>query len=252
MVLEKPLTEAEYFKTSDGMVLPSLLALRAYLRMIPVREFESHVAGQKNDFAQWVEIVFGEQTLARQLRACVSREQMVWVLDDAFAEVRMQRVVDEKQVPSLFPGAVANQPAMADPMPLQEDNAFEAIKPELITRNETIGKKYEDIAKQLQDALNNTMPAEIEQLSEKLKTRFSEIMAHVSETRRSGKDVLIPALVLRQFLPKLNLARVTRDKKDFELARIVLDEGEFELRQVQEQKEVDVKAEVLALAGLKS
>jgi hypothetical protein len=76
-------------------------------------------------------------------------------------------------------------------------------------------------------------------------------MVKVSETRRSGKDTLMPALVLRQFTPKLNLARVTRERKDFELARIVLDEADFELRQVIETSEIDVKKEVLAMAGIK-
>ena len=96
MTLEKDIGPAEYFHVSGGPSLPSLVALRAYLRTIPVHQFEAHVGKDKNDFANWAEHVFGETELAKQLRSCTTREQMVWALDDAFAEVRMQKVIAEK------------------------------------------------------------------------------------------------------------------------------------------------------------
>jgi hypothetical protein len=163
----------------------------------------------------------------------------------------MGAVLKDLPVPSLSTPAVPEGIEMQDPVPLQEDERFEPVKPELIARNEAIGKKYEDIAKQMQEAILDPMPKQFEQLTEQLRTRYSELMLKVSEARRAGRDVIVPSLALHQFLPKLNLARVTREAKDFELARIVLDETDFELRQVLEEKEINVKAEVLAMAQAK-
>ena len=251
MTIDTDIREAEYFRTSDGMVIPSVLALRAYLRMISKPEFEMHVSDKKNDFADWIQHVFGEDELAKQLRACFSREQMVWVLDDIFAEIHMQRVIADKPEPVMPAIKVNGAPVSADPIVMQQDENFTAVMPELVERNEVIGKKYEEVAKQMQEALLNPMPKEWDQLTEKLRSRYTDLMVKVSETRRSGKDTLLPSLVLRQFNSKLNYARVSREAKDFEFARIVLEEAEFELRIVMEQKEVNVKAEVLAMAGLK-
>src|SRR3989338_3290784 len=97
-MLDQPIQESEYFHVHQGPVIPSVVALRAYLRTIPYVIFEHHANSKKNDFADLVERVFGEKELAKKLRACKSREQMVWALDDAFAELRMNAVVQGREI----------------------------------------------------------------------------------------------------------------------------------------------------------
>lgn len=237
-MIEKQSTGAEQFQLADGKKLSTLAELRDYLLMIPMSEFVAHVTNEKNDFANWIEHVFGEQTLAKKIRECASREQMVWVLDDVFAEQRMQNVLTDKEI--------RVEPRTLD---LESDEKFTPYKPEIANTNERITAKYDQITKQLQDALNNTMPKDLEQRVEKLKTKYAETLAKISETRRSGKDALIPALVIRPFLSKLTYAQATRAEEDFRVAERILTETEAELREVQAKEEVNVKKEVLALAA---
>lgn len=249
-MIDKEIPEQQYFKVDGGPVLPSLLALRAYLRTIPIPVYEHHVTAQKNDFAAWVEHSFGEQELAGRLRKCSSREQMVWVLDDIFSDARMAKVLADQEVVPQAVKAVAGGVENADGVALQDDAAFEPFKPEIIQTNERISAKYEEVAKRMHDALNDALPEEIEKRIEQLRARHSEIMARISEARRQGRDALIPALVIKQFNPKLALAKATREEKDFTFAELVLNQAEFELKELLEEKIIDVRKEVLALAGI--
>lgn len=248
MTLDKEIPDAQFFRVDGGAVLPSALALRAYLRTISQKEFDAHVTPQKNDYANWVEEVLGEKEIAKRLRMCMTREQMVWVLDDAFAEERMDKVVKGKVVERKKDKVAPGQPPFADPVSLEDDVAFTEKTKEITSTNENINKKYEEIAKNMQEAIRDVMPEDLEKMREQLKNRYSELMAKISEARRSGKDMLIPALVMRNFMPKLSLAIATKEKKDFEVAKVILDEGEFELKVALDQTDVNIKKEVMALA----
>ena len=53
----------------EDKVLRTLDDLSEAINLIDPETFEKHVNGEKNDFASWVEHVFGEAELANQLRA---------------------------------------------------------------------------------------------------------------------------------------------------------------------------------------
>jgi hypothetical protein len=247
MVVDRQLTKDESFTVYKGPVLASLRALRVYLRMIPQEQFEHHVTANKNDFADWIQRVFGDAQLSKRIRACKAREQMVWALDDLIADERIQEVVKGQEPAAAKYDDAPETVQYANPVALQNDAAFDAIKNELVARNEHISQKYEEVIRVLKEAVTDAVPQEIEKLTESLRNRYSELMARISETRKGGKDTLIPALVMRQFPAKLSFARATRDRKDFAIAGAVLDQAAFELQEVVERKEIDVKREVLAL-----
>lgn len=248
MTLERPIGETEHFKVHDGPLLPSLLALRAYLRMIPQRQFDHHVGHDHNDFAEWVDHVFGEKELAQRMRRSRTREEIAWLIDDAFAEERMRKVIAGNEVAAKaapIPGVES-----ADPVVMQEDTSFDPYKPGISGNNERISAKYDDVAKHLQEAIANPVPRDVERRIDALRTRCQEVTGRISEARKSRHDALIPALVMKQFQPKLAMAIATREEKDFKAADAVLDEAEAELKELLEEKIIDVKAEVLALAGV--
>jgi hypothetical protein len=249
-MIDQPIAENQYFKVQGGPVIPSLVALRAYLRTISQKQYDAHVSAKKNDFATWVTEVYKEPALGSKLAACASREQMVWQLDDSFAELRMAKVLKDQDAPKLQKQEVSGQPEYSDAVALEEDAIFTGNTGEMVKRNEQISSKYEEIARSMQQALQDPIPKDIEQLVEKLRNRYNDLRAKVTETRKSGKDCLIPSLVLRQFNAKLSLALVTRSLKDFEFVKLVLDEADSELKQVIEEKEMNLKKEVMALAGL--
>lgn len=248
MTLDKEISPAEHFRVQGGPILPSALALRAYLRTIPQQQFDAHVGAGKNDFANWIEHVFGETALARRLRSCTTREQMVWELDDAFAESRMALVVAGKDVVRKPMVVVPEGPEITEPVEYEDDGRFNGRKSEIMESNERISAKYDDVIRNMQEALKDPVPSDIEKRSEQLKARHQDIVGRISELRKRGRDALIPALVIRQFMPKLRFAEISREGKDFDAAAAVLDQAEAELKEASEAKDVDVRRDVLALA----
>jgi len=61
-------SEGESFKLVTGQELWSLDDLSEAINLIDPDTFMSHVNAEKNDFAAWVDGVFGEQLLAEYLR----------------------------------------------------------------------------------------------------------------------------------------------------------------------------------------
>jgi hypothetical protein len=247
MTLDKEIPATQYFKVQGGPVLPSPLALRAYLRTIPQQQFDAHVGAEKNDFADWIDHVFGETVLAQRLRACTARERMVWELDDAFAEIRMAAVIAEKTVERKASPKVEGAPDFSEPVELEEDGRFDPHKGGIMETNEKMIAKYDDVIRKMQAVMKDPMPEELEKRSEQLRARYQEIMGKISELRKKGRDALIPALVIRQFMPKLKLAEATRETKDYDVASAALDNAEAEFKEAEDAKDVDVKKEVMAL-----
>ena len=56
------------FWVNDGRILNSLLALKEALAEMEKAIFTHHVNQEKNDFADWVEVVLGDATCALDLR----------------------------------------------------------------------------------------------------------------------------------------------------------------------------------------
>ncbi len=61
-------TEEQSFRLNDGEVLRSLDDLSEAINLIEPELFMFHVNAEKNDFAAWIDSVFGESDLAQQLR----------------------------------------------------------------------------------------------------------------------------------------------------------------------------------------
>jgi hypothetical protein len=234
---EKKLTPSQYFHITGGDALPSISALCTSLKTMTQQQFDAHVTAEKNDFAQWVGGVFGEKELAKTLRRCATKEDMAWILDDFLADNGSEQVLSGPRAPATSEIS---------------DAEFDAHKDEISATNERITQRYEEIARRMQRAFVDPLPKEIEQAAETLKLRQSELLLRISEARRAGKDMLMPSLVIRQFIPKLSIALATKDKNDLEIARIVLESAEHELTEALASREVDVKADILALAALET
>lgn len=61
-------SEAQAFALCTGEKISSLDQLSEAINLIEPESFMVHVNEEKNDFANWVEYVFGEVELAEQLR----------------------------------------------------------------------------------------------------------------------------------------------------------------------------------------
>ena len=86
MVKKKPksLSNAKkdaYFGLADGVIMKSLFDLANELENMSDELFSHHVTSEKNDFSKWVEHVFDEKTLAKELAGLEKRaEAQVCVL----------------------------------------------------------------------------------------------------------------------------------------------------------------------------
>ena len=79
----KQVADTTAFVRIDGSRLRSLKALEMALLTMPESEYSHHVGADKNDFANWVEHVFGLRDLANKLRSATSRVEMLASLDNA-------------------------------------------------------------------------------------------------------------------------------------------------------------------------
>ncbi len=77
---EKRAAEHERFMVIDGSGLASIKELAKALDSMSDDAFYYHVNEGKNDFANWVEHVFGEKQLAEKLFDAKTREQALIVI----------------------------------------------------------------------------------------------------------------------------------------------------------------------------
>ncbi len=63
------------FWVCDGKVLKNLQELKVALENMNDDSYRYHVNQEKNDFANWIKDIFGEEKLAQQLRKARSRQE---------------------------------------------------------------------------------------------------------------------------------------------------------------------------------
>ncbi len=78
-----PKSKDEYFVLNNGVELKSISDLLSYLHVMPEEIFLHHVRAEKNDFANWIEHIFGLKDLADKLRTVHSKDNMIRILDDS-------------------------------------------------------------------------------------------------------------------------------------------------------------------------
>jgi len=130
------------------------------------------------------------------------------------------------------------------------DEEFKPFRERWTKENERLSEKYDNIISAMQATVANPFPEELAKIEEKLRARYDDLRLHVSEARRAGRDMLMPSLVLREFPAKLVVAHATREPKDYEIARLTLDSAQYELDDALNATVVDVKKDVLRMAGL--
>lgn len=282
-------------------------------------QYRYHVSKDKNDFADWVRDVFGEDDIAARMRRCPTKESMAELLDAVFASrstrasaapenlsplERPSSSSSSSTPPSLSslpsssqgeaskqsdasavaPATITAPRSLADEIPTVRpkptaiaevhmddrggdgvvdgapdgedrlgewpDEKFTPIRREMSERNERLGEKYDTIIKRFQTAKDDPLPKDLEDRSERMVARYNDLLLKISESRRKGHDMFFPALLAKQFVAKLGLAKATRSVTDFAIADLVLDQTERAIAEAIAQDPLDVKRQVLAMAGM--
>lgn len=74
------LSPEKYFILCDGRTIKDYKELAAILETIGDDIFYYHVTSERNDFANWIRDVFGEEELAERIRNTKSRHEMIALL----------------------------------------------------------------------------------------------------------------------------------------------------------------------------
>jgi len=82
--LLKSAKKEHYLHLHDGRIIKNIHDLRASLVGMSSDTFNHHVNFERNDFADWVRTVFGEQELAERLSSATSRAQMIRIFNEFF------------------------------------------------------------------------------------------------------------------------------------------------------------------------
>lgn len=77
---EEEIPPEKYFVLRTGDRIKNLDELKTYLGFMDEETFRHHVKKNKNDFANWIEHVFGKKELAENLRKCSTKDEMIDVL----------------------------------------------------------------------------------------------------------------------------------------------------------------------------
>ncbi len=214
-------TPGEPFHIYNGPSVRNLQELIDYLPAMTDEQFEHHVHGETNDFATWVEHREAGERLVAAIREAGSRDGLRDVL------------VRERD----------GNPEHVD------EESFLGKRQEYDERNEAIQEKFDRLAEEMREGLQDELPGELERLEESLRERYALLRERVTALRKKGKDVFLASLVLRTFRGKLAYAHSTKNANEYGAARRVLEAAEEELVQAEREKPVDVRGEVLALAG---
>jgi len=78
--------EHKWFYFKHGRRASNIEELKTALESIDESEFKHHVNNDKNDFANWVEDVFGEQKLANSMREASDKGGIIILLDDFLSQ----------------------------------------------------------------------------------------------------------------------------------------------------------------------
>jgi hypothetical protein len=86
--------------TEDERKLRTLDDLSEAINLIDPETFQLHVNKEKNDFASWVEHVFGETALAEELRKFPTPLRMMVSIEKFLRQIPMKTSVPEAPVPT--------------------------------------------------------------------------------------------------------------------------------------------------------
>lgn len=86
---------------------------------------------------------------------------------------------------------------------------------------------------------------------ENLMNTLAELKTELSELRKKGKDPVIPEFMLRNVKSKIMYYKASHDKEDLLKIKKIFENVRKEIAEVKTAKELDIKVEVYAKAGIK-
>ena len=102
----------KFFRSGEGIIAKNAFDLLNLLKIMDERVFKMHVTEKKNDFASWIHSVIGDKELAKKLSKAKSKEEMVFILENA-SRGNLQRVDLQKYFKPLKGGILQTPQELA-------------------------------------------------------------------------------------------------------------------------------------------
>lgn len=223
----RKIRQEQYFKCFNGAVLQSMKDLKEELernvRGGNMENFSHHATPERNDYADWVQYVFGEKQVADNMRAAKNPGEMLQAMKPSVAL--------KKPVP---------------PRKEKTPRKKEEPKKNLMEASEEL---LERTTKMKKNIVSGT-PEGIKDKAGVLREKYEALRQKISEERKNGNSMLMPSLLVKNVKPKIDYFEITGDESDYKKAEALLGEISNEIKEELSHKEPDLKAEVLKAAGM--
>lgn len=231
---------SRYFYCRNGKVLKSLqdmnYSINEEIKAGNTSNFEFHAVNGNNDYANWLRDVLLLPELAQTIRNIQSPTKTLEEIQKALnetpniqenAEPQQSRPEQEQQIQGIPQEIVSNVQRLTQSSDTMADKVF-AMKAKINAKNTKLLTELEDS-----------------------KDLYQQTYAEISEHRKEGKDMFIPALMLRNLKAKVAYFEASRSETDYEKVKEVAANIKKEIQDSLDYKPKDLKSEVLEGAGLK-
>ena len=125
----------------DGKSIKSLKELVLELKIMNEDVFRRYVNDEKNDFANWIKYVFGEEEFARKIYATKDRKEIINILNN---EVEMAEKQDKKVVDFEFSKTEGTSEAKKENIEIVEEKKVERLETNIAERVEQSEQSQEN------------------------------------------------------------------------------------------------------------
>ncbi len=230
-LFSKDATFDKCFYLENSSVLKNINELLSFLAGCSADEYQSkifykHVDSNKNDFANWIRHVFALDELASRIQQIKDPALMLSEINKYSEECKKKR----EETFRIYADITNN------------------LKREISDRSDFSEQAFDKINKLKQRMVydKNQYAIAVETFREK----YLELTRAITEHRKEGFDMLIPSLLLRNILPKIDYFQVSQNKDDEDHINILLDQVAQEINYAKSVLPKNLKQEVLEAAGI--
>jgi hypothetical protein len=271
-IFDKEAEPGKYFYCENGRSFKSIKDLETALLTCSSDEcvylFNKHTAGYKNDFSAWIGDVFGMQELAKKIFPVKTPQELSRLLAEYENECN-QRIEHPEKIPEIIKNdfAIKKEDTKSNINQKTADlkidtksidtttvenidtpQSMEKLKTQISERLDRSDVQFDRVKKIKQHSFYNK--ADFEDSVEDIKTRYDEVNHSITEHRKEGKDMTIPAMMLRNVLPKINYFQISQNRPDYDKIVELLEDIEKEINYAKEFRPKNLKEEIMEAIGL--
>ena len=214
----------EYFKLQDGRIVKHYSELPLFLETLSENDFQSHVNGQKNDFAKWIYDVYGLSQLSNYLGAAKSKQESIRVLK---AYLKMSEVKFQFKQPLTNQKQVSEEGKKIEEKPQIKNEITDAdsyFKQNPVIVSQRVEAKKDTLIIEKINIQSYTGYETPDQLVSIFKDIYTKTYGSIVFLRKNGYDTKLIEAMLFRIPPKIKIFDASKENKDAETIKRYLNE----------------------------